>query len=100
MLLLAAKSELQFMKIFQSKYSNTGQKRRLKRVSTTRWMSQDYDLQAVLGTFDSVIYTLEQTRDTEDTNDHRVGHLAGCLLNKLSAFKKIYYDSNKFYNSI
>ncbi|KAE9522277.1 hypothetical protein AGLY_017320 [Aphis glycines] len=50
---------------FQSKYSNTGQKRRLKRVSTTRWMSQDYALQAILDTFDSVIYTLEQTRDTE-----------------------------------
>jgi len=68
---------------FQSKYSNTGQKRRLKRVSTTRWMSQDYALQAVLDTFDSVIYTLEQTKDTECRNDHSVGHLAGCLLNYL-----------------
>lgn len=68
---------------FQSKYSNTGLKQRLKRVSTTIWMSQDYALQAVLDTFDSVIYTLEQTRDTEGRNDHSVGHLGGCLLNYL-----------------
>ncbi|KAF0723828.1 Uncharacterized protein FWK35_00019268 [Aphis craccivora] len=46
-------------------------------------MSQDYALQAVLDTFDSVIYTLEQTRDTEGRNDHSVGHLGGCLLNYL-----------------
>lgn len=44
-------------------------------------MSQDYALHAVLNTFNSVIYKLEQTRDTEGRNDHSVGHLAGFLLN-------------------
>jgi len=46
-------------------------------------MSQDYALQAVLETFDSVIYIIEQTKDTEGRKDHSVGHLAGCLLNYL-----------------
>lgn len=63
------------MKIFKVKM--------YQHVTTTRWISQYYALQAVLDTFDSVIYTLEKIRDTEGRNDHNVGHLAGCLLNYL-----------------
>lgn len=57
--------------------------RRLKRVATTRWSSQDCALQAILHTFNSVVDTLEYTRNTEGREDHGVGHMAGCLMDYL-----------------
>lgn len=35
-----------------------------KRVSSTRWMSHDYALEAVMETFESIIDTLQHIRDT------------------------------------
>jgi len=49
--------------------SSNKQGRRLKKVSTTRWMSHNYALEAVLETFEPIIYTLQHTRDTGGRDD-------------------------------
>lgn len=75
-----SKKKVAFYEEAQSKYSSMKKGRRLKRVSSTRWMSHDHALEAVLNTFGAVIDTLEHTRENEGRDDHSIGHLAGCLL--------------------
>lgn len=78
-----SKKRVAYYEAAQKKYSTTKQGRRLKRVSTTRWMSHDYALESVLNTFESVIETLEYSRQIEDCNDHTANHMAGCLMDYL-----------------
>jgi len=74
----------------QIKYSGTKKGRRLKRVSTTRWMSHDRALQAVIETYYSVIDTLDHVRKTEGPDKHSVGHMCGCLLDYLLSKRFVY----------
>lgn len=78
-----SKKKVAYYENAQKKHSSKKQGRRLKRVSTTRWTSHDYALEAILETFESIIDTLEHIRDTEGRDDHTVGHMAGCLLDYL-----------------
>lgn len=50
-------------------------------------MSHDFALEAILDTYELVIDTLNYVRNSEGSNDHSVGHMAGCLINYLS-FKR------------
>lgn len=85
-----SKKRVAYYEEVQIKYSLTKKGRRLKRVSTTRWMSQDRALQAVLETYDSVIDTLDHVRKTEGPDDHSVGHMCGCLLDYLLSKRFVY----------
>lgn len=58
--------------------------RRVKRVTTTRWMSHKYALDVVLEKFDALIITLEEIRGQEGQHDRRAGSDAGGLLNYFS----------------
>jgi len=78
-----SKKKVAYYEEIQKKHSSIKQGRRLKRVSTTRWMSHDYALKAVLDTFESIIDTLQYIRDIEGRDDHTVGHMAGCLMDYL-----------------
>jgi len=78
-----SKKRVAYYEKVQNEYSAGQRGRRLKRVSTTRWTSQDQALEAILETFGSVIDTLEYSRNTEGREDQCVGHMAGCLLNYL-----------------
>ncbi|KAL4105038.1 hypothetical protein QTP88_020322 [Uroleucon formosanum] len=78
-----SKKRVAYYEAAQKKYSTTKQDRRLKRVSITRWMSHDYALESVLNTFESVIETLEYSRQIEDCNDHTANDMAGCLMDYL-----------------
>lgn len=75
-----SKKRVAYYEAAQKKYGTTRQGRRLKRVSTTRWMSHNYALESVLSTFESVIETLEYTRQNEGCDDHTANHMAGCLM--------------------
>lgn len=78
-----SKKKVAYYEAMQKNCSLNKQGRRLKRVSTTRWMSHNYALEAVLETFEPIIDTLQHTRDTEGRDDHAVGHMAGCLMDYL-----------------
>lgn len=82
-LMSGSKKRVAYYEVAQKKYSTTKQGRRLKRVSTTRWMSHDYALESVLSTFEAVIETLEYSGQNEDGNDHTANHMAGCLMDYL-----------------
>lgn len=78
-----SKKRVSFYEECQKKYSENKQCRRLKRVNTTRWMSHDNALDAILDTFESVIDTLEYVRNIESSNDSSAIHMAGCLIDYL-----------------
>lgn len=78
-----SKKRVSFYIECQKKYSENKQCRSLKRVSTTRWMSHDYALDAILDTFESVIDTLDYVRNSEGSNDNSAVHMAGCLTDYL-----------------
>lgn len=71
-----SKKRVSFYTKCQKKYFEDKQCRSLKRVSTTRWMSHDYALDAILDTFESVIDTLEYVRNSEGSNDNSAVHMA------------------------
>lgn len=54
--------------------------RRVKKVSTTRWMSHYYALYTVIVTFDAIIETLYGVRNIEGPGDRCTGVIAGGLL--------------------
>lgn len=85
-----SKKRVAYYEEVQIKHSGTKKCLRLKRVSTTRWMSHDRALQAILETYDSVIDTLDHVRKTEGPDDHSVGHMCGCLLDYLLSKRFVY----------
>lgn len=69
--------------LFEDKQKSIYEKkriRRVKRVTTTRWMSHKYALDVILEKFDALIETLEKIRGQEGQNDRRAGSDAGGLL--------------------
>ena len=91
------------------KAKEKGQLRRLKRVSTTRWMSHYYALQVVLETFEELMETLEQIRTVEGPSDYQAGAMAGGFISYFcsqrfcftaTAFVKIFEIVDPFTKSL
>jgi len=65
-------------------------------------MSHDHALKAILETYESVIDTLIHTRENEGREDHKVGHMSGCLLeyliSKRFVFSALWFQ--KLFNNI
>jgi len=78
-----SKKKVAYYEDIQKKHSSIKRDRRLKRVSTTRWMLDDYEQEVVLDTFESIIDTLQYIKDTEGRDVYTVGHMAGCLMDYL-----------------
>lgn len=60
--------------------------RSIKKVETTRWMSQAFALDTVLKTLESILDTLEDVKNIEGQVDYRVGAEYNGLIQYLESF--------------
>ncbi|XP_050065690.1 zinc finger MYM-type protein 1-like, partial [Aphis gossypii] len=89
-LINSSKIRVKYYEQFQKERYKKKQIRRIKRVTTTRWMSFSYALDVVLSTYLAVLDTLEIMRSTDGLSDRKSGFEAGAILDYLKSYRFVW----------
>lgn len=89
-LINSSKTRVMYYEQFQKERYKKKQIRRIKRVTTTRWMSFSYALDVVLSTYLAVLDTLETMRSKDGPGDRKSGFEAGAILDYLKSYRFVW----------